>query len=206
MNDPLGRLAVRRKTGTEPFHVAGRSCDFTLLDFWRWSASDLLSNAMRGVLAEYIVAKALGADDGARTEWDSCDLRTPDGLRIEVKCAAYLQSWAQTKVSSPSFNIASRLAWDAATNTYAQEPCRSADLYVFALLHHRDKATVDPLDLSQWTFYALPAAVLNERCPRQKTIRLAPLLKLDPIHTDHAGLYATVEQMARTSDRQPAIE
>jgi len=206
MDDGLGRLTVQLKAGTERFHVAGRHCDFTVLDFWRWSASDLLSNAMRGVLAEYIVAKELGADDGARTEWDACDIRTGDGLRVEVKSAAYLQSWAQTEASSPSFNIATRRAWDAATNTYAQEPCRTADIYVFALLHHRDKATVDPLDLSQWTFYALPAAVLNEQCPRQKTIRLVPLLKLDPICTDRAGLRATVEQMARTSVRQPAIE
>ncbi|AXG97954.1 hypothetical protein DVJ83_00840 [Deinococcus wulumuqiensis] len=43
-------------------------------DFWRWAYSDFLSNALRGVLAEYIVAQAAGCTHRARTEWDAYDL------------------------------------------------------------------------------------------------------------------------------------
>jgi hypothetical protein len=66
----------------------------TLLDFWQWAYSDLLSNTNRGRLAEFIVARALslGLTD-VRIEWDAVDLVTPTGVKVEVKSAAYLQSW-----------------------------------------------------------------------------------------------------------------
>lgn len=38
-----------------------------------------------------------------------------------------------------------------------------ADIYVFALLAHRIKLTIDPLDLDQWKFYVLPTSVLDAR-------------------------------------------
>jgi hypothetical protein len=60
MNTDFGRIKVTVKTGDECFHSIGASLGYTLLDFWRWSASDLVSNATRGRLAEFIVAKALG--------------------------------------------------------------------------------------------------------------------------------------------------
>ena len=41
------------KTGAEPFHTAGQPIGVRLLEYWRWSASDLLSNTQRGVMAEY---------------------------------------------------------------------------------------------------------------------------------------------------------
>jgi hypothetical protein len=65
--------------------------DFDLLSFWQWSASDLLSNATRGTVAEYLVARALDADpEGIRDEWAAYDLKTKDGVKVEVKSAAYL--------------------------------------------------------------------------------------------------------------------
>ena len=33
--------------------------NYKVIDFWKWSVSDLVSNATRGRLAEFIVAKAL---------------------------------------------------------------------------------------------------------------------------------------------------
>lgn len=65
---------------------------------------------------------------------------------------------------------------------------RRSDVYVFCLLHHQDKQTLDPLDLDQWTFYVLPTRVLDERCPVQKTIRLSSLKRLSPLKTDFSGL------------------
>ena len=46
------------KTGDEKLTSGEKELDFSLLDFWRWSVSDILSNATRGILAEFIVAKA----------------------------------------------------------------------------------------------------------------------------------------------------
>jgi hypothetical protein len=67
----------------------------TLKDFWSWSMSDLRANTTRSLLAEFLVARAVGATERPRVEWDSCDVRTPDGLRLEVKAGAYLQAWEQ---------------------------------------------------------------------------------------------------------------
>ena len=94
------QLKAGRKTGEEKFRVGGTEFGTSLLDFWRWSASDLVSNATRGVLAEYIVATALGLADGVRREWDAFDLLTKDGVRVEVKSAAYLQSWGHDRLVS----------------------------------------------------------------------------------------------------------
>ena len=157
----LPPLVVSRKTGAEVFRVGPSPLCFDLLSFWQWSASDLASNALRGRLAEFLVAHALGIADGVRAEWDAYDLRSRQGRTIEVKSAAYLQTWAQKALSAINFDIAPTRFWGAATNELASESRRQADLYVFALLAHRDKTTLDPMDLSQWEFYLLPTAVLD---------------------------------------------
>lgn len=48
--------------------------------------SDLRTNNTRGYLAEYLVAKAVGATT-CRVEWDTYDVLTPEGPRVEVKSA-----------------------------------------------------------------------------------------------------------------------
>ena len=68
MNEKFPALEVALKTGNEPFRDGAQKLDGTLLDFWRWSASDLTNNALRGVLAEYIVALALGLTKSTRVE------------------------------------------------------------------------------------------------------------------------------------------
>ena len=52
----LQRLIVSRKRGDDPFHINEEPLDFNLQSFWQWSSSDLVSNATRGIIAEYIVA------------------------------------------------------------------------------------------------------------------------------------------------------
>ncbi|MFB7895865.1 hypothetical protein ACWD33_05305 [Streptomyces xiamenensis] len=191
MHDDLGPLTVHRRKGDEPLTAVGRPVE-TLGGFWSWACSDLASNTMRGVLAEYIVATALGAAEGTRTEWDSVDIRTPDGTRVEVKSSAYLQSWAQGKLSEITFSIAPALGWDGQTGASSTEALRNSDVYVFCVLHHLDKRTLDPLDLDQWTFHVLATRVVDERCERQRTISLASLLRLGPLQTDFAGLAKSV--------------
>lgn len=143
--------------------------------------SDLVSNATRGRLAEYIVARALGISTaGVRDEWAAYDLITPHGIRIEVKSAAYLQSWHQTALSKITFSIRKARTWDSKTNLLDDTPVRSADVYVFALLAHQDKATLDPLDLDQWEFYVVPTRVLDERARSQHSITLASLQEIAP--------------------------
>ena len=100
------------KAGNEPLHESGRLLGQQLRDFWAWAYSDLLGNAMRGVLAEYLVGTALGCVHGrTRLEWDAWDLRTEGGIRVEIKSAAHLQSWRQSAYSRISFDIRPTTAW-----------------------------------------------------------------------------------------------
>ena len=191
MGSHLGRLMVDRRSGGEPIMVGGQAAG-SLQAFWSWAYSDLADNTTRGVFAEYLVATALNAADGTRREWDSVDIRTPEKWRVEVKSSAYLQTWDQDEMGRISFSIAPSTGWDAEEDEQSTERRRHADAYVFCVLHHQDKPTLDPLDLSQWTFYVLATRVLDERLPEQKGIRLSSLLKLGPAQTDHPGLAAAV--------------
>lgn len=50
----LGRIPRLRRSGDERFRNGGAALSFDLLSFWQWGASDLVSNTLRGVLAEYL--------------------------------------------------------------------------------------------------------------------------------------------------------
>ncbi len=187
-------LIIAEKTGAETLHRAGQATETRLLDFWRWSSSDLMSNATRGVLAEWIVARALELPQSVRVEWDAFDLLTPKGISIEVKSCAYLQSWAQNKLSAIRFDIRPTQLESA-----RGEPVRRAQIYVFCVLHRREQATVDPLDLEQWEFYILPTTVLNEKLGAQKSLGLAKLLSLAPLRVSFDGIAAGVARLASNS-------
>ncbi len=175
----LPPIKATRKNGSDPIHDAGRPLGFDLNDFWRWASSDLVSNVTRGVVAEYLVAKAVGLNpDAVRVEWDAYDLTSPEGIKIEVKSAAYIQSWHQPDYSRISFRVPKTLGWDAETNVEAEEAKRHAEVYVLCLLKNRDQESLDPLDVSQWDFYVLPTSVLNERKRSQHSITLPSLEKL----------------------------
>jgi hypothetical protein len=64
-------------------------------------------------------------------------------------------------------------AWDTATGGFAASRCRQADVYVFALLDSPSKRELDPLELSQWSFFVLAASVLNAHCAEQKRLSLS---------------------------------
>jgi hypothetical protein len=200
----LGAIRLHRKSGLEPFRVGERSTEFNLLDFWQWSGSDLVDNTSRGILAEYIVAKALGIDvQRVREGWASWDLETDDGLRIEVKSAAFVQSWGQRSLSTVQFVIPKRRAFDADNGIMDSTPQRHAHVYVFALLAHKDKLSIDPLDLDQWQFYALPTQALNDRQRSQHSITLRSLESLAGPPIDFAHL-AEVVQAIRAIDNDLA--
>ncbi len=121
------RIQREPYSGSERFRDEDRGLGFDLLSFWQGSASDVFSNAIRGVLAEYLVARAIGAAYDVRDEWAVCDLCDPSGITIEVKSAAYLQSWHRERLSSISFNCAKTFARDAETNQLGKKasPCSS---------------------------------------------------------------------------------
>ncbi|MHB0998540.1 MAG: hypothetical protein ACYC27_04775 [Armatimonadota bacterium] len=91
-------------TGNEVLTNCPDNQKSTVLDFWKWAFSGLKANNIRGIFAEWMVAKLLGLDVPIRDSWAECDLITPDGIKIEVKTSAYLQVWQQKGLSKISFS------------------------------------------------------------------------------------------------------
>jgi hypothetical protein len=116
-------------------------------------------------MAEFIVGMALGVvHGGVRIEWDEYDLLSPQGLKLEVKSSAFIQTWNQQAYSKPEFSISPKKSGE-----------RSADIYVFCVLHHKDQSTLDALDLSQWTFYVTTRQNIDDKLPTQQTIKYSVL-------------------------------
>lgn len=190
----LGRKRSSLRTPGDAFHCSGKPIGEELLRFWQWSSSDLLSNSRCGVLAEFIVARALGCDlSEPRDEWAAHDLTTPEGIKVEVKSAAFLQSWNQPKgLSKVYFSIKESLQWDPDTNKQGAVKGRSADVYVFCLLAHTDKATVDPLDLDQWRFFVMSIGTLDSYTRSRHSITLTSLRNLA-----EETMYGQLSEMVR---------
>ncbi|MGY1988044.1 hypothetical protein ACI792_17640 [Blastococcus sp. SYSU DS0669] len=170
-------------------------------DFWAWALSDLRANTVRPMLAEFLVAQALGAESRPRIEWDAYDVVTPDGIRVEVKSSAYVQAWAQARPSSIRFGGLNGRTWDE-TAGYATSATYNADVYVFALVTTRDHASYDPLDLAQWTYWVLPRRTVEET--GQKSLALSRVEALAGKAVSHNGLAEAVHAAwePRSSDLQ----
>ena len=179
----LKAIQAEPKTGNEYLTDNGEKTEYNLLDFWSWSVSDILSNATRGRFAEFVVGTAVGLDPrNLRDEWDAYDLKTDNGIKIEVKSAAYIQTWNQKKISTISFSTKHAKYWDSETFIEDEKPKRHADIYVFCHLKHLDQATIDPLKMEQWDFYVLPTFILDNYERSQSSITLNSLRKLtEPI-------------------------
>ena len=170
----------------------GRDLDIKLFDFFSWWSSNLMSNATRGVLAEFIVALALGCDDQERLgEWNEYDLLTHDGIKVEVKCSAYLQSWKQQALSRISYSIAPSRSYNCDTATYEKTISRKSDVYVFCLLDCVDREIVNPLNLNQWRFFIMPTTEIDRLFGAQKTVSLNRLMRFTE-KTDFSGISAKV--------------
>jgi len=192
--DDLKQVKASPKTGSECLTDNGNNINYSLIDFWRWSVSDILSNATRGRFAEFVVGTAIGLNpENLRDEWGAYDLTTKDGIKIEIKSAAYIQSWNQKRFSTISFSIKPARYWDASTNMNRGAPKRHADLYVFCYLKHKDQDTIDPLKMEQWEFYVLPTFRLDNYERSQHSITINSLRKLTaPIK--HSDLKTEIEK------------
>lgn len=136
--------------GDEP--IIGVS-DATVLDFWRFAMPDLRMNNTRGLFAEFLIHQAIGSHE-PRVEWASHDVETDEGLRIEVKAAAYLQAWEQRAPSQIRFSGLRARTWSP-DGGYSGLKSHNADVYVFAVQTAREHAVYNPLDTAQWEFYVL---------------------------------------------------
>lgn len=124
---------------------------------------------------------------------------TRDGIKIEVKSAAYLQSWKQKKLSPISFTC-NRTKPDTSVEQDGSF-LRRADLYVFALLKYQDKNTLNPLDLSKWEFWVVPTEVINEKIGDGKRVNIGTLKRMGIIPVCFPDLKEVINVAAMNIDR-----
>jgi len=182
-------------SGLEPFRCSGKPLGPTLLDFWRWSESDLLNSLTRTRLAEFVVATALGAHaEGPRDERSSLELVTPDGVEIRVKSGSFLKSFHQRDLSKVVFIPQVYPAHFHAVS--GRRAAYRAQVYVFALLDHVERATADPLDLDQWRFFVPPTSRLEALVMEQHSLTVPTLDELSGGSVAYNDLKAAVQKAA----------
>lgn len=167
--------------------------------FFQWAYGNALDNATRGVIAEYLIHRAVGGIGTCRQNWDGFDVETESGIKIEVKASGYVQSWQQQKPSEIEFKIAKRDAWIASENRYLGRQCRYADVWIFCVHAERDRGRADPFDTDQWEFYIATSQWLDEVFGNQQRVRLSVLRGkgLTPLH--YSQIAAAVQGMAKKS-------
>ncbi len=197
--DNLAAINTKPLDGNTPFIDGLNSLDFNLYHFWQWGFSNITDNTIRGIIAEYLVAQAVGSTQKVRETWASYDLIDANGITIEVKSAAYLQSWVQKSYSPISFKCRETYGWDSSTNIYDTNKARQAQVYVFAVLTHKCKDTLNPLDVSQWQFYVISTNKLNLVLRNQQSISLTTLKKMVDKPISYPELNEAITQAAKYS-------
>lgn len=156
-----------------------------LADFHAWAMGDLRGNAVRGLFAEWLVARAVGAQSPHRVEWDNYDVLSPDGIKIEVKTGAYVQAWSVEPSARIVYSGLRAREW-LGGGAYSAEARVRADVYVFAFQTCQNIQSYDALDLGQWEFRVTSGVVVQGW--EQKSIRLTRLVNLNLPVTSFEGL------------------
>jgi len=162
--------------------------------------SDLRTNTARGILAEYLVALAVGSAGGTRREWDDYDVLTRDGVRVEVKSSGYLQVWEQRTLSRITFSGLASRSWPLG-GTLAAEASYNADVYVFAIHTAVEHDAYDLLDVEQWEFHVLPVGVVAAL--GVKSLGLATLRRLSAGAVKWSGLAQAVLEASPSPAGEP---
>ena len=181
---------MKQLTGDELLSCEGMQHPYSISDFWKWYASNTLHSALRGAIAEFIVAKALDLPCVVRQSWDAYDLMYNKN-RIEVKSSAYLQDDNGDKYSRISFSIAKHSHWNEDDAWNIKE--RPSEVYVFCLFAETDRAKADTMKLEQWQFYVLPTSIIDEQCGDKQTLSLSALLSLSPIKCTYSELKSVMD-------------
>lgn len=189
----------------DSFKINGCEIGLTVFDFWKYAYSDLNADP-RDVIAEFLVSNALGIHEATnRQDWTLYDIDFR-GVRIEVKCTGFYQTWREDDNVSEERRFSIRQATDRKTKICE----RHNDIYVFCLLKGNTRQEANPLVLENWEFYVIPTSKINEECGNNKSISLNKVKKLcNPSSysdlkneiMEHAGIIAmkhAIKELSKT--------
>lgn len=148
-------------------------------------AKPLITNVLRGLVVEAIVAEALSMDwEWCSEDYAAWDFEHADGAKLQVKQSASRQSWAKIgdKASAGIFDIAPKTGrWEG--STWIAGAGRYAQLYVFGR-HNVVDDSADHCDPFQWQFFIIASSQL----PTTKNITLATIVRLTkPVEFSQLG-------------------
>jgi hypothetical protein len=92
------------------------------------------------------------------------------------------------------------LGWNPDTAKFGTVRRRQSDAYVFALIEHRDRATIDPLNVEQWLFHVVATRVLDATLGNQKSVSLAGLRRLKPITVRFGSIREAIKKIVDATD------
>ena len=175
----------------DEFNINGKGIGLTVLDFWQYAYSDLNADP-RDVIAEFLVSNALGIKKSMnRQDWTLYDIDYK-GVRVEVKCTGYFQTWREDGKVSERRNFSIRKAKDRRTGKYE----RHNDIYVFCLLNGKTREEANPLIIDNWDFYVVPTARINELCGDNNSISLSRVKKIADEMVKYEGLNEKIREYA----------
>lgn len=194
----LEEHSTKQKDVNQKFISKNKHLDFDVSNFWQWALSDLIENRNRGILAEYIVKQALKIKQNTRLEWEAYDLKTKNGIKIEIKSSAYFQAWKQKRKSNITFGIAPTKTL-LNNNNYSKEKKRHSDIYIFCLFDVSNENTkLEPLNLDQWTFFLVKKMTLDIKDKNQGSISLSSLKTLEHICCKYEDLEKEFKRITKS--------
>ncbi len=188
--------AIKQKSGYEFFLNGERDINLCIIDFWRWALSNLTSCVTQKLFAEFIVAAALNRHTDVRNENDIYHLETIGGKKIEVFSSAYIQTWSHNGLPNISFTLNPGFDLSVDSPLQSSERLHLIDILIFCLLHHRNEHTLNPLNLSQWTFFVINSHHFKKPSGEKKSISLNKLKQLNPIVCGFENLRRIIESVA----------
>lgn len=202
MTEQSGFIPIDVPEPDESFVAGGKATDLTVRDFWAWILGDLRMNTTRGVLVEFLVAKAVGDDSSFRTEWGPWDVKADDGTLIEIKTSGYSQSWDGAD-SNPRFEFRAVNAdqtWNEEAGRYVDvDPDRRVHVWIFAVHMTRRSEAYDPLDLDSFSFYVVPHIWLRRRGTKSMSLSVLEKTEFEPVGWN--GLREAVRAARVQNDR-----
>jgi hypothetical protein len=192
-------------TKLEPNRVIDDLYGNTVLDFWSWAFSDLISGSNRGIFAEFLIGAVLGTTENARIEWDVAD-HIYRGRKIKVKSAAYIEHWLQSKPSRISFPINHIQLKEIKTSIPGLTLYPKPEVYVFCVFDVRERNEADMLDMGKWLFCPVAAHVIESKYRRKKSLTLKEVQRVAPsvqILQLRRAIDSVIEELNGRESRKP---
>jgi len=155
-------------TGDEHFFNADMPTTHILSDFYSWLSADMTTPAVRNLLAEYIVAMALGIEQEGKV----FPCLYYGEYSIAVSSSGYVQTSAGHLVS-PTFKAPA-----------------NADISIFCLHEHLNKNTSDLMKLEQWTFF-----ITNKKIPDDKPLTVSVVKALSPYMVKYDEIKGAIDNL-----------